>query len=156
MAPSAACWCSFPFSILIGGASRLTGRLAGRIGPRWPLTLGPIVAGAGFVLLLRAGPDASYWTGILPGVAVIALGVAGSAAPLTTAVLSSVDANHTGTASGFNSAVARTGGLLCTALAGAVIVQAGSGLTPAFHMAAIVAALMAIAAGATAFATLKS
>jgi EmrB/QacA subfamily drug resistance transporter len=154
--PMAAGLALLPFSILIGGASRLTGRMAGKIGPRRPLTFGPIVTGAGFVLLLRASPEASYWTGILPGVAVIALGMAGTAAPLTTAVLSSVDASHTGTASGFNSAVARTGGLLCTALAGAVIVQAGSSLTAAFHMAAIVAAIMAIAAGATAFATLKS
>ena len=92
----------------------------------------------------------------MPGVGVIGGGWAGTAAPLTTAVLSSVDGRHTGTASGFNSAVARTGGLLCTALAGAVVVQAGSGLTAAFHIAAIVAAVMAIAAGATAFVTLKS
>lgn len=153
--PMAAGLALLPFSILIGGTSRLTGRLAGKIGPRWPLTLGPIVTAVGFVLLLRADPDASYWTGILPGVTVIALGMAGAVAPLTTAVLSSVDRRHTGTASGFNSAVARSGGLIATALAGAVIAETGGGLTDAFHAAAIVAAVLSVAAGATAFATLK-
>ena len=143
-----------PFSIVIGTASRLTGRLTARIGPRWPLSIGPLVTGLGFALLLRADPTASYWTSILPGVAVIALGMSGAVAPLTTAVLSSVDARHTGTASGFNSAVARTGALIATALAGGVVAQAGSNLTVAFHAAALIAALLAAAAGVTAFLTI--
>ena len=144
-----------PFSIVIGGASRLTGRLAERIGPRWPLTAGPILSGLGFALMLRADPAASYWTSILPGVLVIAAGMALAVAPLTTAVLSSVDEKHTGTASGFNSAVARGGGLIATALAGAVLAMSGPGLIEAFHVAAIVAAVLAIAAGVAAWATLE-
>lgn len=144
-----------PFSIVIGAISRLTGRLTGRIGPRWPLTIGPIVTGAGFALLLRADPQGSYWTSILPGIAVIAAGMAGAVAPLTTAVLSSVDRHHTGTASGFNSAIARTGGLIATALAGAVIAEAGARLVGAFHVAAMAAAVLAIASGLIAFVTLR-
>lgn len=144
-----------PFSIVIGAASRLTGRLTERIGPRWPLTAGPIVTGIGFALLVRADPHASYWTSILPGVAVVAFGMAWAVAPLTTAVLSSVDRRLTGTASGFNSAIARTGGLIATALAGAVIAEAGAALTEAFQAAAILAAILAIAAGVVALATLE-
>ena len=144
-----------PFSIVIGGASRLTGRLAERIGPRWPLTAGPILTGLGFALMLRADPAASYWTSILPGVLVIAAGMALAVAPLTTAVLSSVDEKHTGTASGFNSAVARGGGLIATALGGAVLAMTGPGLIEAFHVAAVVAAVLAIAAGVAAWATLE-
>lgn len=144
-----------PFSIVIGAASRLTGRLTERIGPRWPLTAGPIVTGVGFALLVRADPHASYWMSILPGVAVVAFGMAWAVAPLTTAVLSAVDRRHTGTASGFNSAIARTGGLIATALAGAVIAEAGAALTEAFQAAAVIAATLAIAAGLVAFATLK-
>jgi EmrB/QacA subfamily drug resistance transporter len=143
-----------PFSIVIGTASRLAGRLAEKIGPRWPLTIGPIVTGAGFALLVRADPHASYWTSILPGMAVIALGMAGAVAPLTTAVLSSVDGRHTGTASGFNSAIARTGGLIATALAGAVLAEAGENLLGAFRAAALVGAALAVASGAAAFGTL--
>jgi EmrB/QacA subfamily drug resistance transporter len=152
--PTQAGFALLPFSIVIGAASRLTGRLTGQIGPRWPLTLGPIVTGLGFALLVRADPHASYWTSILPGMTVIALGMAGAVAPLTTAVLSSVDDRHTGTASGFNSATARTGGLIATALAGAVIAEAGTHLVNAFHAAAIVAAVLAMSAGGAAFVTL--
>ncbi|BBF70980.1 hypothetical protein SBA_ch1_31800 [Sphingomonas bisphenolicum] len=139
-----------PFSIVIGTVSRL----AERIGPRWPLSIGPIVTGAGFALMVRADPNASYWTSILPGMAVVALGMAGAVAPLTTAVLSSVDDRHTGTASGFNSATARTGGLVATAIAGAVIAVPRADLTGAFQAAAIVAAVLAVAAGVIAFLTL--
>jgi EmrB/QacA subfamily drug resistance transporter len=143
-----------PFSVVIGAVSRLTGRLAVRVGPRLPLTIGPIVTGAGFALLVRADPTASYWTSILPGMAVIALGMAGAVAPLTTAVLSSVDDRHTGTASGFNSAIARTGGLIATALAGAVIAVPTARIAGVFHVAALTAAGFAVAAGVVAFATL--
>ncbi|QJU60361.1 MFS transporter [Sphingomonas sp. AP4-R1] len=145
-----------PFSIVIGTASRLAGRLTERIGPRWPLTIGPIVTAIGFALLLRADPHGSYWTAILPGMAVIALGMAGTVAPLTTAVLSSVDDRHTGTASGFNSAIARTGGLIATALGGAVLSRTGVALVDAFHVAAIVGSALALASGIAAFATLES
>ncbi|WP_420139759.1 MFS transporter [Sphingomonas sp.] len=145
-----------PFSIGIGFGSRLMGRIAERVGPRLPLTLGPIVAGLGFALLVRVEPQASYWTSILPGMAVLALGLAGAVAPLTTAVLSSVDDAHTGTASGFNSAIARTGGLIATALAGAVIAQSGTGLIAAFHAAALIGAGLAIAAGCVGFLTLPA
>jgi len=143
-----------PFSIVIGVGSRAMGRLAETIGPRWPLGLGPLVAGAGFALLVRVEPEARYWTSIFPAVAVIALGMAGAVAPLTTAVLSSVDDRHTGTASGFNSAIARTGGLIATALSGAVIARGGAALLTAFHDAALIGAGLAAAAGVAAFATL--
>ena len=152
--PTQAGFALLPFSIVIGTVSRLAGRLSERIGPRWPLTIGPIVTGAGFALLVRADPTASYWTSILPGMAVIALGMAGAVAPLTTAVLSSVDDRHTGTASGFNSAIARTGGLIATALAGAVIAVPAAQLAGVFHVAAIIASGFAVAAGVVAFVTL--
>ncbi|WP_034157751.1 MFS transporter [Sphingomonas sp. ERG5] len=145
-----------PFSIVIGGASRLMGRTTERIGPRWPLTIGPIVTGLGFALMVGVDPQASYWTSVLPGMVVIALGMAGAVAPLTTAVLSSVDERHTGTASGFNSAIARTGGLIATALTGAVIAQVGAALTSAFQAAALISAALAVASGAIAFLTLDS
>jgi len=145
-----------PFSVLIGGGSRLMGRVAETIGPRWPLTIGPFICGAGFALMVRVDPHASFWTSILPGMAVMALGMAGAVAPLTTAVLSSVDDDHAGTASGFNSAIARTGGLIATALAGAVMSQTGAALVAAFHGAALVGAGLAVASGTVAFLTLPS
>ena len=154
--PLAAGFALLPFPVVIGVGSRVTGRLTERVGPRWPLTAGPFVAGLGFALLVRIEPQANYWTSAFPGIVVIALGMAGAVAPLTTAVLSSVDERHTGTASGLNSAIARTGGLIATALAGAVIAQTGAALVGAFHGAAVIGAAAALAASATASLTLSS
>jgi predicted MFS family arabinose efflux permease len=143
-----------PFSFGIGLGSRAMGRLTERIGPRWPLTIGPLVVAGGFALMLRVDPQARYWTSVLPGIAAIALGMAMAVAPLTTAVLSSVDDEHTGTASGFNSAIARTGGLIATASCGAVIAASGAALIGAFHVAALAGAALAAGAAASAFVSL--
>ncbi|HXU98965.1 MAG TPA: MFS transporter [Caulobacteraceae bacterium] len=138
-----------PLPLIIAGASPALGALAGRIGPRLPLTLGPLGVAAGCLLLLRVEPGAGYWTIYLPAIVMISLGMAGAVAPLTTAVLSSVDRRHTGVASGFNSAVARTGGLIATALLGEVLAAPSGALVADFHVAAI------IAAGASAVAALS-
>ena len=143
-----------PFPLVVGLGSRFAGTLAARIGPRWPLTIGPAIAAAGFALLVRVEPEASYWTSVLPAILTISAGMAIAAAPLTTAVLSAVDGKHTGTASGFNSAVSRTGGLIATALAGVVIGAEDAALTGAFHLAALVGAGAAMLAAVTGFATL--
>jgi hypothetical protein len=113
--------------------------------------VGPLVAGVGFLLLASSEPRAGYATSVLPALVAIAVGMAGVVAPLTTGVLSSVDARHTGTASGFNSAVARTGGLIATALVGAVIAQSGMALVAAFHTAALIGVALSIASGIAGF-----
>ncbi len=140
-----------PFPLVMALASRPMGALAGRIGSRAPLTAGSVLVAIGLLLALRIGAGASYWTTVLPAILVIALGMAGAAAPLTTAVLSSVDARHTGSASGFNSAAARTGGLIATALLGTVLAAQGARLTGEFHAAAVAGALACLAAAACAF-----
>jgi hypothetical protein len=85
-------------------------------------------------------------------VVVLALGLSCAVAPLTTAVLGSVDVRHTGSASGFNSAVSRTGGLVATALLGAVFAAQSDALVQAVHAALIVCAAASLLASAAAFA----
>ncbi|MEA2829397.1 MAG: hypothetical protein QOF22_145 [Bradyrhizobium sp.] len=131
-------------------ASPLIGSFAARIGPRRPLIFGPLIVAIGFLLALRIGPGQNFWTDVLPAMVVIALGMACAVAPLTTAVLMSVDARHTGSASGLNSAVARTGGLIATALLGSVLAATGPALTTAFGIAMAVGAAICIAAAASA------
>ena len=143
-----------PFPALIGGASRAMGRLAASVGPRLPLTVGPIVVAAGFALMAWLDPRTSYWAGVLPPLVIIAAGMAGAVAPLTTAVLATVDERHTGTASGLNSAVARAGGLVTTAAAGAVLAVRGDALVESFHAGALLAAASCAIAGITAWLTL--
>jgi predicted MFS family arabinose efflux permease len=139
-----------PLPLVLSVASPFMGGLAGRIGPRLPLTIGPLVVAVGFLLTLRISAQADYWTEVLPAILIIAIGMSGAVAPLTTAVLNSVDARHTGSASGFNSAVARTGGLIATALLGSVLGAQGNQLVSAFHLAMIASAVTCLAAAASA------
>jgi len=140
-----------PAAIILALGSPVMGQLAARVGPRIPLTVGPMVVAAGFLLLLRVEARTSYWTVLLPAVAMISLGMAGAVAPLTNAVLGAVDARHTGSASGFNSAIARTGGLIATALLGGVLGASGESLLTGFHLAVLACAAGCVAASASAF-----
>src|SRR6516164_8923586 len=141
-----------PLPLVLSLTSPMMGRLAGRLGARLPLALGSLIVGLGFLLALRF--DSNYWTGVLPAILVIAVGLSGAVAPLTTAVLSSVDARHTASASGFNSAVARTGGLVATALLGTVLAAHGPALLAAFHAAMIAGAAACVVAAFSAFSLL--
>lgn len=138
-----------PLPLVIAIGSPVLGGLAGRIGSKALLTAGPLVVAVGFLLFLRTGADAGYWSTVLPGLVVAALGMACAVAPLTTAVLGSVDARHSGSASGFNSAVARAGGLVATSLIGGILAARGAALIEAFHIATLVIAAVCIAAGAS-------
>src|SRR6202011_90132 len=117
-----------PLPLVIAVASPAAGALAAKVGPRWPLIVGPMIVAAGLLLTLRIGSSTGYWLSVFPAMLVIALGMAAAVAPLTTAVLMSVDSRHTGVASGLNSAVARSGGLGATALIGPVLASTGPAL----------------------------
>lgn len=140
-----------PMPLVIALTASTMGKLAAKVGPRLPLAIGSGVVAVGFLLATRISVDESYWAATLPAMLTISLGMAGAVAPLTTAVLGSVDAKHSGIASGFNSAVARTGGLIATAMASAVLVAHAHGLESAFRAAMIVCAATAVAASVCAF-----
>ncbi len=115
-----------PLTILMLLLSARAGAVAQRIGPRLPMTVGPLVCAAGVVLMLRIGPDASYLVDVLPGVTVFGLGLAVTVAPLTATVLASAEDRHAGVASGVNNAVARAAGLLAVAVLPAVAGLSGA------------------------------
>ena len=140
-----------PLAILITLGSPIMGKLAARMGARLPLTVGPLVVALGFLLCVRVAGDQSYWPTVFPAVTMMALGMAIAVAPLTSAVLASVDSEHTGMVSGFNSALSRTGGLIAVALLGAVLSAEGPALLSAFAVALLVAAATAALGGAAAF-----
>ena len=108
-----------PTTVLMLLFSASSGELAQRIGPRIPLTVGPLLAATGMLLMLRIGPgDASvsgYVQHVLPAVAVLGLGLVTLVAPLTATVLASVDTARAGLASGINNAAARAAGLIAVA-----------------------------------------
>ena len=115
-----------PFALVMGLFSSSAGRLARRIGDRVQLTAGPVIAGVGVAWLGVAAAGGSYWTTRLPALLVLAVGMTLTVGPLTAAVMSAVDARHTGLASGVNNAVARVAGLLAVALLTLVVAASGA------------------------------
>ena len=110
--------------------SRRFGALAMRIGPRLPMTAGPLLSGAGLLLLRGVDAHPDYVTEVLPAVLLFALGLSMTVAPLTATVLSSVEQRHAGVASGVNNAVARVASLLAIAVVGAIVASSFSGALP--------------------------
>ena len=91
------------------------GALGARIGPRVPMTVGPLVMAVGTLLVTGVGTDVNYWLDVLPGLTVFGLGLALMVAPLTATVLAAAPDDNAGIASGINNAVARAGSLLAVA-----------------------------------------
>jgi hypothetical protein len=135
--------------------SARAGALAQRIGPRLPMTVGPLVAAAGVLLLRRVGPGASWAGDVLPAVAVFGAGMALTVAPLTATVLAAAPDRYVGAASGVNNAVARAAGLLAVAvvpgLAGITGATDPAAFDAGFRRAVPVVAGLLAAAGAVSF-----
>jgi EmrB/QacA subfamily drug resistance transporter len=138
--------------------SARAGALAQRIGPRWPMTIGPLVVALGMALLGRVEPGTSYWSTVLPALIVLGLGLSLTVAPLTATVLGAVDDAHAGIASAINNSVARIAGLLAVA-----VLPAAAGLTAAqgldledgFSRAMYIAAVLSAVGGVLAFFTIR-
>ncbi len=106
---------SIPITLALLALSSRAAALSDRIGPRVPMTVGPLVAAAGTLLLLRVREEVTWWD-VLPGMVVFALGLALLVSPLTAAVLAAAPERYAGVASGVNNAVARAGSLLAVAV----------------------------------------
>lgn len=134
-----------PATVMMLLAATFFGTLAGRHGPRSFMTLGPFVAGGGFLLLLTAVPPIDFWRQVLPGIVLVGLGLAITVAPLTSAVLGSIHPGQAGIGSAINNAVARVAGLVAIAMTGTIV---GSVLDVAgFQRAMVVVAALMFAGG---------
>lgn len=140
-----------PLTVLMLLFSSRAGALAQRIGPRLPMTVGPVLAAAGVLLMLRVGEDASYLRDVLPASVVFGAGLTLLVAPLTATVLDSAETRFAGVASGVNNAVARAASLLAVAV---VPVAAGIGgddytdpvaLAAGFRTALLICAVLLLA-----------
>jgi EmrB/QacA subfamily drug resistance transporter len=154
--PVAAGLALLPVTVIMLVFSSRAGALAGRIGPRLPMTLGPLLAAAGVLLMLRIGEGATWLVDVLPAAVVFGAGATLVVAPLTAAVLDSAPDHLAGSASGVNNAVARAGGLLAVAVVPGLAGISGTDYAdPAafgagFRIAIVIAAGLLLAAAALA------
>lgn len=130
-----------PVTLLMLLLSARAGALAQRIGPRWPMTIGPLGVAAGLLIWSTVDAGSTYVGSILPGAIVFGLGLSLTVAPLTATIMASADAEHLGVASGINNAVARLAGLLAVAIL-PVVVGLDSATRPAQLDAGVEAALV--------------
>ncbi|MEC5183302.1 EmrB/QacA subfamily drug resistance transporter [Cryobacterium sp. MP_3.1] len=134
-----------PATVMMLLFATLFGTLAGRYGPRLFMTIGPFVAGAGFLLVTTAVPPVNFALQVLPGIVLVGLGLAITVAPLTSAVLGSIHSGQAGIGSAINNAVARVAGLVAIALTGTIV---GSALDVAgFQRAMVLVAALMFAGG---------
>lgn len=133
--------------------SSKAGELGAKIGPRWPMTIGPMVSAVGLLMLLGVGEHPNFWIDVLPGSIVFGAGITLLAAPLTSAVLAAAPTEQTGIASGINNAVARTASLLAVAAIPPIAGIAGANFSdpdvfsPGYRMGIWICAGMLIFAG---------
>ncbi|MFR9674472.1 MFS transporter [Streptomyces sp. TR02-1] len=153
---------SLPVTLLMLLLSARAGQLAQRVGPRIPLTAGPLLLACGMLLMLRIDEGDPYVSSVLPAVVVFGLGLATTVAPVTATALAAAPAEHSGVASGINNAVSRAAQLAAVAalpplagISGGDFTDPGA-LTDGFHTAMAITAALAAAGGVLAFATIRS
>lgn len=142
-----------PTTILLLVLSPRAAAVSARIGPRLPMSLGPLLCAVGALLLVPVGEGTAYLTGVLPGVVVFSLGLALLVSPLTATVLAAAPDRYAGSASGVNNAVARAGSLLAVAALPALVGLGGdayaeaAAFTPGYRRALILCAVLLAAGG---------
>jgi hypothetical protein len=100
--------------------ARRVGARAARIGSRFFLTAGPLLAGFGLLLIRPSAHGFNIVTHLLPGMAVLAIGLVFTSTPLTALNLSSVEPARSGTAAAIQNAVGRTSALTAVACVGLI------------------------------------
>ena len=140
---------TLPITILLLTLSTPSGAVAQRIGPRIPLTVGAVLAGAGLLLMAQIHPGDRYLPAVLPSLVVFGIGLAALITPITATVLASVDAQHSGIASAVNNALSRLGQLIAVAALPLAAGLSGSAFEDPAAMAAGFPVAMTVAAGAS-------
>jgi len=113
-----------PMTVFMVLLSFVMSRVIDRFGPRLPLIFGPLLISLSFVMLAALQPQSgqnTYWTTLFPAICLLGIGMGVTLAPLTTAVMASVDEHHAGMASGLNNTVSRSAQVLAIAVMGGIV-----------------------------------
>jgi hypothetical protein len=134
-------------------ALTLLPRIVRALGPQRSLVTGLVVLAAGHLWLAHAHTTAGYAAAVLPGLLLVAVGVALSFTPTTMVIAGAVPDTHTGLASGLAGSATQVGAALGTATFTAIGVTVsgpvshtlgGTGFSAAFTAAAVVALATAV------------
>ena len=109
-----------PVGICLTLLSSVSGGLADRFGTAKLIAGGASLVALAFAGLAATAPLQNVWSCVLPLMSLMGIGMGFVVTPLSTAVMTSVADNDTGTASGVNNAVARVAGLFAVAVMGGV------------------------------------
>jgi hypothetical protein len=151
-----------PAIALVTLLSSRMGALATRIGPRLPMTVGPLLAACGALVLSRVAAGQPYWAAVLPGLVLQGLGMATTVAPLTATVLAAAPDALAGVASGVNNAVARAAQLLAVAALPVAVGLSGrdyadpAALSSGYRTAALACAVSFALGGLVSWATIRT
>jgi DHA2 family methylenomycin A resistance protein-like MFS transporter len=111
---------SLPMTAAIIVVAPLAGNIAGRIGPRVPMTVGLTIVGVGMLLMQRISPDMPYsalWWNLM----ILGIGMGLVMTPMTAAVMGAVPRSRAGMASATSNASREVGGVFGIALLGAIV-----------------------------------
>lgn len=160
--PLAAGAATLPVTLIMLALSARSGALAQRIGPRIPLTVGPLVIAAGMLLMTTISPGDPYASSVLPAVIVFGAGLTLVVAPVTATVLAAADERRSGMASGINNAVSRVAGLLAVAVLPVIAGITGDrfydpvAMEDGFHKAMLATAALSAIGGLIAWLTIDA
>jgi EmrB/QacA subfamily drug resistance transporter len=115
-----------PFSLGIILAAGIAANLLPKVGPRPLMVPGLLAGAAGMFWLSRLEPDSSYWTGVLPAMLVMSVGMAFNFIPTASLALHGVQHHDAGVASAVINTSQQVGGSLGTAVMNTVAVTATS------------------------------
>ncbi|GAC1443733.1 MAG: MFS transporter [Chloroflexota bacterium] len=110
-----------PITLLLLVLSPRMGALMARFGARLPMTVGPIVVGASFLLFMVPGRNIQYFRDFLPGIVLLGVGLSIFVTPLTATVMESVPNSLVGVASGVSNTLTRVASLLAISVLGLIV-----------------------------------
>ena len=113
--PLGAALASLPVSVMMFFLSGRFGALSQRVGPKIPMTVGPLLVSVALVGMAQIHDGSTYLTFVLPRILIWGLGLSMIVAPLTSAALACAPQDFVGVASAINNAASRVGQALAIA-----------------------------------------
>jgi EmrB/QacA subfamily drug resistance transporter len=126
-----------PVTLLVFGGSTLAPRLVARVGARWVLTSGMLIATAGLLLFTGVRPGGSYFTDVLPGGALSGLGMGLALVSGTVTAVQGVPPEQSGLASGLLNTSRLVGGAIGLAVLSTIAASHTRASVSAGHLAAL-------------------